>query len=76
MQKPYHSSRLNISAMSYGALSKTAAEALNLGAKIGGFAQNTGEGGLTEHHLKHGGDLGLQIGTGYFSSQYRWHLLT
>jgi glutamate synthase domain-containing protein 2 len=66
-KKPYHSSRLNISAMSYGALSKTAVEALNLGAKIGGFAQNTGEGGLTEHHLKNEGDLGLQIGTGYFS---------
>lgn len=64
--KPYTASPLNISAMSFGALSKTAIEALNLGAKIGGFAHNTGEGGLSPHHLKHGGDIVWQIGTGYF----------
>jgi hypothetical protein len=63
---PYEASPLNISAMSYGALSKHAILALNLGAKINGFAHNTGEGGLSEHHLKHGGDLIWQIGTGYF----------
>ena len=64
--KPYRSSILNISAMSYGALSKNAIQALNGGAKDGNFAHNTGEGGLSEYHLKHGGDLILQIGTGYF----------
>jgi len=64
--KPYLASALNISAMSYGALSKTAIEALNLGAKLGGFAHNTGEGGLSPYHLKHGGDIIWQIGTGYF----------
>jgi len=65
-EKPYLASALNISAMSYGALSKTAIEALNLGAKLGGFAHNTGEGGLSPYHLKHGGDIIWQIGTGYF----------
>ena len=64
--QPYAASPLNISAMSYGALSKNAIQALNLGAKTGNFAHNTGEGGLSEHHLKHGGDLIWQIGTGYF----------
>lgn|SRR5690554_1815887 len=63
---PYSSSILNISAMSFGALSANAVEALNGGAKIGNFAHNTGEGGLSEYHLKHGGDLIWQIGTGYF----------
>jgi len=64
--RPYIASPLNISAMSYGALSKTAIEALNLGAKLGGFAHNTGEGGLSPYHLKPGGDIVWQIGTGYF----------
>jgi glutamate synthase domain-containing protein 2 len=64
--QPYDASPLNISAMSFGALSKNAIMALNLGAKLDGFAHNTGEGGLSEHHLKYGGDLIWQIGTGYF----------
>jgi glutamate synthase domain-containing protein 2 len=62
----YESSRLNISAMSYGALSANAILALNLAASRGGFAHNTGEGGISEYHLRHGGDLIWQIGTGYF----------
>jgi len=65
-QQPYDASPLNISAMSYGALSKNAIMALNKGAKIGGFAHNTGEGGISPYHLKYGGDLIWQIGTGYF----------
>jgi len=65
--QPYLASRFNISAMSYGALSKNAILALNKGAKAGGFAHNTGEGGLSPHHLEAGGDLIWQIGTGYFS---------
>jgi glutamate synthase domain-containing protein 2 len=64
--KPYNASRLNISAMSFGALSGNAIEALNKGARRGGFAHNTGEGGLSPYHLKHGGDIIWQIGTGYF----------
>ena len=64
-KKPYSASRLNISAMSFGALSARAVMALNKGAQIGGFAHNTGEGGLSPHHLQ-GGDVIWQIGTGYF----------
>ncbi len=65
-KKPYNASLLNISAMSFGSLSKNAILALNKGAKIGGFAHNTGEGGLSPYHLKHEGDLIWQIGTAYF----------
>ena len=64
--KPYMASPLNISAMSYGALSRNAIRALNKGAKIGGFSHNTGEGGLSPYHLEAGGDIVWQIGTGYF----------
>ncbi|WP_171132797.1 MULTISPECIES: FMN-binding glutamate synthase family protein [unclassified Ruegeria] len=64
--KPYNASRLNVSAMSFGALSANAIKALNGGAKDGGFAHNTGEGGLSPHHLAEGGDIIWQIGTGYF----------
>ncbi len=65
-RQPYYASPLNISAMSYGALSKNAILALNKGAQMGKFAHNTGEGGLSPYHLKYGGDLIWQIGTGYF----------
>ncbi|MFI4917826.1 MAG: FMN-binding glutamate synthase family protein [Phycisphaerales bacterium JB060] len=65
-QKPYSASLLNISAMSYGSLSPNAIRALNKGAAMGGFFHNTGEGGISPHHLEHGGDLVWQIGTGYF----------
>ena len=64
--QPYDCSILNISAMSFGSLSKNAVMALNLGAKQGHFAHNTGEGGVSPYHLNHGGDLIWQIGTGYF----------
>ncbi len=65
--QPYSGSVLNVSAMSYGSLSKNAVLALNTGARLGGFAHNTGEGGLSPYHLEPGGDLIWQIGTGYFS---------
>ena len=68
-KQPYSSSILNISAMSFGSLSGNAVEALNAGAKIGAFAHNTGEGGISPHHLKYGGDLVWQIGTGYFGAR-------
>ncbi len=67
--QPYQASVLNISAMSFGSLSGNAVEALNAGAKIGGFAQNTGEGGISPHHTKYGGDLIWQVGTGYFGAR-------
>jgi glutamate synthase domain-containing protein 2 len=66
--QPYSCSVLNVSAMSYGSLSKAAIEALNGGAAEGGFAHNTGEGGISPYHLNPGGDLIYQIGTGYFGS--------
>ncbi|MFQ5568923.1 MAG: glutamate synthase-related protein [Rhodothermales bacterium] len=56
---------VNISGMSFGSLSRAAVEALNRGAKVAGVLHNTGEGGVSPHHL-HGGDLIWQIGTGYF----------
>ncbi|MCM2349291.1 MAG: FMN-binding glutamate synthase family protein [Bacteriovoracaceae bacterium] len=64
--KPYEASIFNISAMSYGSLSQNAILALNGGAADGGFAHNTGEGGISPYHLENGGDLIWQIGTGYF----------
>lgn len=64
--RPYDAAPLNISAMSYGALSRNAIMALNRGASLGNFFHNTGEGGISEWHLKYGGDLVWQIGTGYF----------
>ena len=64
--QPYMASVLNISAMSFGSLSSNAIQALNQGAALGEFAHNTGEGGLSNHHERYGGDLVWQIGTGYF----------
>nr|WP_240614690.1 FMN-binding glutamate synthase family protein [Polaribacter filamentus] len=64
-QQPYSASLFNISAMSFGALSKNAVMALNMGAKAGDFFHDTGEGGISKYHLR-GGDLVWEIGTGYF----------
>ncbi len=64
--RPYEASLLNVSAMSFGSLSSAAIRALNGGAAIGGFYHNTGEGGISPHHLEPGGDLCWQVGTGYF----------
>ncbi|MBT8189726.1 MAG: FMN-binding glutamate synthase family protein [Bacteroidia bacterium] len=69
--QPYNLSIFNVSAMSFGSLSKNAVMALNGGAAIGGFALNTGEGGISPHHNKYGGDLIYQIGTGYFGCRTR-----
>lgn len=64
--RPYHCSVLNISAMSFGALSANAIRALNRGARLGGFAHDTGEGGISPYHEEHGGDLIWELGSGYF----------
>ncbi|MCL4160818.1 UNVERIFIED_CONTAM: hypothetical protein GTU68_052592 [Idotea baltica] len=63
----YEGSIVNISAMSFGSLSKNAIMALNQGAKMANFAHNTGEGGISPYHLQ-GGDLIFQVGTGYFGA--------
>ena len=65
-KQPYESSLLNISGMSFGALSSNAIESLNRGAKEGNFAHTTGEGSISRFHEIHGGDLIWQIGSGYF----------
>lgn len=62
----YSASIFNISAMSFGSLSANAIMALNLGAKKGGFAHDTGEGSISQYHRVHGGDLIWEIGSGYF----------
>ncbi|GAA1249514.1 FMN-binding glutamate synthase family protein [Kitasatospora nipponensis] len=64
--RPYDMALLNVSAMSFGSLSANAVLALNTGAALGGFAHDTGEGGLSEYHLRPGGDLVWELGTGYF----------
>ena len=64
--KPYNASILNVSAMSFGALSNRAILSLNGGAQKGKFAHNTGEGSISPYHEQPGGDLIWQIGTGYF----------
>ncbi|MED5399458.1 MAG: FMN-binding glutamate synthase family protein [Planctomycetota bacterium] len=56
---------VNVSAMSFGSLSGNAIHALNAGSCLSGCLHNTGEGGISPHHLQ-GGDLIWQIGTGYF----------
>lgn len=68
-KRPYSLSIFNISAMSFGALSSRAVLALNRGAHLNGFAHNTGEGGISDYHLKGNGDLIWQIGTGYFGAR-------
>ncbi len=65
-QQPYRASVFNISAMSFGALSANAIRALNRGAKLGGFAHDTGEGSISPYHQEFGGDLIWEIGSGYF----------
>src|SRR6185369_14741368 len=65
-REPYSLSLLNISAMSFGALSANAIRALNKGAKLGGFAHDTGEGGFSRYHREFGGDLIWELGSGYF----------
>ncbi len=67
--RPYSMSLLNVSAMSFGALSANAIRALNEGAARGGFAHDTGEGGLTPYHLDGGGDLVWEVGSGYFGAR-------
>jgi glutamate synthase domain-containing protein 2 len=67
--QPYDASVLNISAMSFGALSPNAILALNKGAAMGGFAHDTGEGGFSPYHAANGGDVIWEIGSGYFGAR-------
>jgi glutamate synthase domain-containing protein 2 len=65
-KQPYSASVFNVSAMSFGALSANAIRALNQGAKMGGFAHDTGEGSISRYHREMGGDLIWELGSGYF----------
>ena len=65
-KQPYSASVFNISAMSFGSLSANAIRALNTGAKLGGFAHDTGEGGYSPYHREGGGDIIWELGSGYF----------
>jgi glutamate synthase domain-containing protein 2 len=67
--QPYDMALLNVSAMSFGSLSANAIRALNAGAARGGFAHDTGEGGLSVYHLENGGDLIWELGSGYFGAR-------
>ncbi|MEM6385325.1 MAG: FMN-binding glutamate synthase family protein [Pseudomonadota bacterium] len=65
-QTPYKASVYNISAMSFGSLSANAISALNKGAAKGGFAHDTGEGGISRYHREGKGDIIWELGSGYF----------
>ena len=67
--RPYSASVFNISAMSFGSLSANAIRALNKGAKQGGFAHDTGEGGFSRYHEQFGGDIIWELGSGYFGAR-------
>jgi len=69
--RPYSASLLNISGTSFGAVSGNAIMALNRGARMGGFAHNTGEGSISRYHRKYGGDIIWQVATGYFGCRTR-----
>jgi len=67
---PYSGSVLNISAMSFGALSANAIRALNKGARLGGFSHDTGEGGFSKYHRENAGDIVWEVGSGYFGCRH------
>lgn len=69
-KRPYQfSSIINISGMSYGAISKPAVRALSKGAEMAGCWLNTGEGGLSPYHLEGGADIVFQIGTAKYGAR-------
>ena len=69
--QPYNVSLFNVSAMSFGSLSKNAVLALSSGAKLAGCYHNTGEGGISPYHLEGGADLTWQLGTAKFGARNR-----
>jgi glutamate synthase domain-containing protein 2 len=67
--QPYDMALLNVSAMSFGSLSANAILAMSTGAKRGGFAHDTGEGGISRYHVEGGADLVWELGSGYFGAR-------
>ncbi|MEE8514465.1 MAG: FMN-binding glutamate synthase family protein, partial [Gammaproteobacteria bacterium] len=71
-EKPYTTTSLfNISAMSFGSISKPAVLALSNGARMAGCWMNTGEGGLSPYHLEGGADIVFQMGTAKYGVRDR-----
>lgn len=69
-REPYQTnSFFNISAMSYGSLSKPAVRALSHGAKKAGIWLNTGEGGISPYHLEGDCDIVFQLGTAKYGAR-------
>lgn len=74
-------SLVGMSAMSYGSLGEHAITALSKGIGMAGGAwMNTGEGGLSDYHLKGDTDIIAQIGPGLFgvrskNGEFSWDLL-
>ena len=69
-RKPYDATSIfNVSAMSFGALSKPAVQALSRGSKMAGNWLNTGEGGISPWHLEGGCDIVFQIGTAKYGAR-------
>ena len=67
---PYRpTSFFNISAMSYGSLSKPAVRALSHGASMAGCWLNTGEGGVSPYHLEGQCHIIYQLGTAKFGAR-------
>ncbi len=63
-KEPFEAKSLvNISGMSFGAISEPAVRALSRGAAVASCWMDTGEGGLSPYHLEGGGDIIMQIGT-------------
>jgi hypothetical protein len=64
---PYQPRRfVNISGMSFGALSANAVRALSRGARLAGCYMSTGEGSLSPYHLEGDCDILYQIGPAKF----------
>ena len=69
-RKPYAAKSIfNVSAMSYGAISKPAVLALSNGSRMAGNWMNTGEGGISPWHLEGGCDIVFQIGTAKYGAR-------
>jgi glutamate synthase domain-containing protein 2 len=65
--QPYQPNRfVNISGMSFGALSPNAVRALSRGASMAGCYMSTGEGSLSPYHVEGGADILFQIGPAKF----------
>jgi glutamate synthase domain-containing protein 2 len=69
-RRPYVTDSIfNVSAMSFGSISKPAVLALSKGSAMAGNWLNTGEGGISPYHLEGGADIVFQIGTAKYGAR-------